>query len=112
VELVRWEGDETRPRLAERARIVLACAEGVPNSVVAAGLGWTTMTVAKWRRRFAEAGLDGLADATRSGRPKDELVLTDTERAKLTRWSRRAKSTQALALRWKIVLGLCAGMVQ
>ena len=44
----------------------------------------------------------------RSGRPKAELVLTNDERAQLLRWSRRAKSAQALALRSKIVLA-CAG---
>jgi len=36
-----------------------------------------------------------------------ELVLTDEERATLSRWSRRAKSSQALALRCRIVLA-CA----
>ena len=36
-----------------------------------------------------------------------ELVLTDEERETLERWSRRAKSSQALALRCRIVLG-CA----
>jgi len=41
-------------------------------------------------------------------RPKAELVLSDTERETLVRWSRRAKSAQALALRCRIVLA-CAG---
>ena len=44
----------------------------------------------------------------RTGRPKTELTLTEDERAQLVRWSRRAKSSQALALRSKIVLA-CAG---
>jgi len=43
----------------------------------------------------------------RTGRPKAELVLTDAEREQLTRWSRRAKSSQALASRSRIVLA-CA----
>ncbi|MFF0658411.1 IS630 family transposase [Micromonospora tulbaghiae] len=43
----------------------------------------------------------------RTGRPRAELVLTDEERATLLRWSRRAKSSQALALRCRIVLA-CA----
>ena len=43
----------------------------------------------------------------KTGRPKAELVLTDEERATLVRWSRRAKSSQALALRCRIVLA-CA----
>ena len=44
----------------------------------------------------------------RTGRPKTELVLTDDEHDQLTRWSRRAKSSQSLALRSRIVLA-CAG---
>ena len=43
----------------------------------------------------------------RTGRPKAELVLTDEERATLLRWAQRAKSSQALALRCRIVLA-CA----
>ena len=45
----------------------------------------------------------------RTGRPRAELTLTDNEREQLVRWSRRAKSTQALALRSKIVLGCADG---
>ena len=45
----------------------------------------------------------------RTGRPKTELVLADDEREQLVRWSRRAKSSQALALRSKIVLACAEG---
>ncbi|MGH3925101.1 MAG: IS630 family transposase, partial [Pseudonocardiaceae bacterium] len=45
----------------------------------------------------------------RTGRPKAVLMLTDDERAQLLRWSRRAKSAQALALRSRIVLGCADG---
>ncbi len=44
----------------------------------------------------------------RTGRPKAELALSTEEREQLVRWSRRAKTAQALALRSKIVLA-CAG---
>ena len=95
--------------MAVRAKIVLACAEpGVIYERVAADLGVTTMTVGAWRKRFARARCDGLVDVRRPGRPKAELVVTDAEREQLTRWSRRAKTSQALALRSKIVLA-CAG---
>ena len=108
-ELVRWlEGG--LPWRAERARIVLACAEpGSGVARVAAELGSTRMTVRKWRRRFAEEGLAGLADHDRPGRPVAQLVLTDEERDQLTRWARRAKTSQALALRAKIVLACAEG---
>src|SRR5674476_310249 len=45
----------------------------------------------------------------RTGRPKTELTLTEQEGEQLVRWSRRAKSSQALALRSKIVLACAKG---
>lgn len=45
----------------------------------------------------------------RTGRPKTELILTADEREQLTRWARRPKSSQALALRSKIVLTCADG---
>src|ERR1700724_16038 len=72
---------------------------------VAAELGSTRMTVRKWRRRFAGEGLAGLADHDRPGRPVAQLVLTGEERDQLTRWARRAKSSQALAVRGEIRVG-------
>jgi len=47
--------------------------------------------------------------ATR-GRPRAELVLSNEERTTLQRWSRRAKSSQALALRCRIVLACAEGL--
>jgi transposase len=100
-----------KPRLAERARIVLACAEPPAggNSGVAAGLGLATDTVRKWRERFARDGIAGLADGARPGRPKAGLVLTDAERDQLRLWARRGKTSQVLALRAKIVLACAEG---
>jgi transposase/transcriptional regulator with XRE-family HTH domain len=46
----------------------------------------------------------------RTGRPKTVLVLTDGERDQLVRWSRRRKSSQALALRSRIVLACADGL--
>jgi hypothetical protein len=98
------------PRLAERARMVLACADSrAGNSGVAAELRLSVETVRKWRTRFTEAGRGGLADGARPGRPKAGLVLTDAERDQLTRWARRAKTSQVLALRAKIALACADG---
>lgn len=109
-QLVGWSKGGSS-RLAVRARIVLACAEpGVVYAQVAAELGVTTMTVAKWRGRFGQSRLAGLTDSERPGRPKAGLALTDAERDQLVQWSRRAKSAQALALRSKIVLACAEGM--
>ena len=61
-----------------RARIVLAAAAGSTNAAIAAQMGVHVDTVRKWRRRFAAAGLAGLKDAPRSGRPP---VFTAADRA-------------------------------
>src|SRR3989440_10810175 len=97
-QLVGWSRESSR--LAVRARIVLRCAEsGVVYEQVAADLGVSRVTVHGWRRRFTEAGLAGLADGERSGRPKADLVLTDGEREQLVRWSRRGEGARGGVVR-------------
>jgi transposase len=56
-------------RMVERARIVLAAAEGVKGVEIAERVGCSEPTVVKWRGRYAEKGMDGLRDAPRSGAP-------------------------------------------
>jgi len=90
---------------------VLACAEpGSTNAQVAEALRVSRPTVSDWRRRFAEQGLAGLEERERPGRPKAGLELTGEERDQLTRWARRAKSAQALAVRARIVLACADGL--
>jgi transposase len=96
-------------RRAERARIVLACAEGMSNAGAAQALGVAVKSVSKWRRSFAAERIAGLEDAARIGRPKAVLVLSETERVQLMRWARRAKTAQFLAMRAKIVLACAEG---
>jgi transposase len=107
-ELVRRARGPGRWR-ADRARIILACAEGVSNAAAAQALGVAVKSVSKWRRQFAADRLAGLEDAAPVGRRKAELVLTEAERAQLVRWARRAKTAQFLALRAKIVLRCAEG---
>ncbi len=73
---------KTERRMAFRAQLVLALGEGLSNAAVAARLGTRPATaglgaacalipaVSKWRGRFAQAGLSGLTDAPRSGKPR------------------------------------------
>lgn len=68
---------KTAQAAALRARIVLACADGMENIAVAEQLGLTKQTVGKWRSRFVEFRQEGLLDAPRSGAPRtidDERV--------------------------------------
>jgi len=85
-------------RLASRARIVLACAEGLDNKTVAARLHVNIVTVGKWRKRFVESRLEGLNDEPRPGAPRKTLdaqveqVVTKTLEEKpkaATHWSTR-----------------------
>ena len=88
----------TAPHLARRARIILACAEGHDNKVVAKRLRMSQTTVCKWRGRFVRERLDGLYDEPRPGAPRqisDEQIeqvivrtLEETPRG-ATHWSSR-----------------------
>ena len=103
--LAQWARRPKSPQsLALRSKIVLACAAGKTNQAVAAELSCSDATVGKWRNRFVEKRLKGLADEHRSGVPRtvtDDhveavIVKTLTEKPKdATHWSTRslAKAT-------------------
>jgi transposase len=56
-------------RLVERARIVQLALEGLAAPRIAARVGVGEATARQWIRRFNAAGLAGLDDAPRAGRP-------------------------------------------
>jgi transposase len=71
-------------RLAERARIVLACLRGQRNDEIAREMGIRPNTVGQWRRRFAASGIAGLHDRPRPGQPiKYGVQLRDRVLAQL-----------------------------
>ena len=106
-QLQRWaRRAKSAQSLALRSRIVLACAEGADNKSVAAQLGCAQATVGKWRRRFVELRLEGLADEPRPGRPpsvaigqvEDVIVATlESTPRNATHWS-RAKMAERTGL--------------
>jgi transposase len=70
IELQRLADSRTgEVRMAERAKIVLGCLDGRQNKEIAADLSTLPGTVGRWRQRFLAAGLAGLRDAPRSGKP-------------------------------------------
>jgi transposase len=83
--LLGWTRRHTMPQaMVLRARIVLACAEGKSNTDVARELRAGRLVVGRWRKRFLDERLEGLADRPRSGAPRTVLD-TDVERVvKLT----------------------------
>ena len=99
VELGRLVRSRTTPQaVANRVRAVLLAAEGLENKTIAERLTMGVNGVARWRRRFAEGGLDGLLhDRPRAGRPRSipeskrsEVVrkVTQETPAGRTHWSR------------------------
>ena len=66
-------------RLCERAQGILLSAEGKPLTAISAATGLSPQAASKWRRRYLEAGLDGLADLPRSGRPARILYIRDRD---------------------------------
>jgi DNA-binding CsgD family transcriptional regulator len=67
--LERWaRRAKSSQALAERCRIVLACAEGASNIEVARRLGVSRPTVTKWRSRFVARRLEAWPMSLARGR--------------------------------------------
>jgi transposase len=87
---------------AQRARIVLLAAEGLPNAEIARRVGMSRPTVIQWRNRYAAGGIAALDDLDRSGRPPvidDAAVVIATLQAPpqslgVTHWSARLLASQ------------------
>lgn len=92
------------PDVARRARIVLACADGVDNKTVAKRLRMSQTTICKWRSRFLSDRLDGLHDEPRPGAPRqitdeqvEQIVIRtlETMPRAATQWSTREMAKAA-----------------
>jgi transposase len=102
--LERWARRPKSPHsLAQRSRIILACADGLANNQAALKVGVHLATVGKWRKRFIERGLDGLVDEPRPGAPRritddkvEEVVVKTLESKPVnaTHWSTRDLAKQ------------------
>jgi transposase len=103
-QLEAWTRRRTSAQaLAQRSRVVLAAAEGLSNTEIAARLGVHRNMAAKWRRRFAEHRLDGLTDDPRPGQPRkitdaqvEEVVVRtlETTPRDATHWSTRSMARE------------------
>ncbi len=96
--LLGWtRASSGRAGLAQRARIVLLAADGLGTGQLVDRVGVSKPTVIAWKRRYAEEGLDGLADRPKPGRPPgiDEAQIVvrtlekPPERLGVTHWSSR-----------------------
>jgi transposase len=86
-----------RAGLAQRARIVLLASEGLRNAEIADRVGVSRPTVNVWRSRYVDAGMAGLVDVDRPGRPTtvdQRKIIAETlrpppARLGVTHWSSR-----------------------
>ena len=86
-----------RAGLAQRARIVLLASEGMLNADIAERVGVSRPTVNRWRARYADAGVPGLVDEDRPGRPRTidqrqivaETLVPPPASLGVTHWSSR-----------------------
>lgn len=85
-------------RDVQRAQIILLASEGESNSSISQRTGAHRNQVIAWRKRYEEAGVPGLEDQERSGRPKEisakeiqKVVNTVCRKPArgLSRWSAR-----------------------
>lgn len=81
-----WARSRTLPqRMAERARVLLASAEGTPVYQVSAQCGVSIPTVRKWLSRYEAEGLAAMErDRPRSGRPKQISTELEAEIVRMT----------------------------
>jgi transposase len=105
----RARSERAAHREVLRAQIVLAAADGASNAQIARRVGVCEDTVRKWRARFWQQGLAGLADRPRPGRqrtfPKTAEVevkalacqLPAETGVPLTRWSYNELAAEAVS---------------
>jgi len=102
-QLEAWARRRTSAQaVAQRSRIVLAAAEGLTTTEIAARLRITRAMAAKWRSRFVQVRLEGLLDEPRPGRPRsisdaqvEEVIVRtlETTPPDATHWSTRSMAS-------------------
>ncbi|MCE5217845.1 helix-turn-helix domain-containing protein [bacterium] len=90
---------QTAPQKVLRSRILMFAAEGLSNALIAAHLHCGRATVVRWRGRFAQSGLAGLADEPRPGRPRSCFPAAAHAQRRQLREPGRSRR-QSPALRW------------
>ena len=75
--------------LARRARIILACADGLTNTAVARRLRVAPGTVGKWRHRFVEAAGRWAARRAPAGHPAPHHRRAGRSGDRAARWKPR-----------------------
>src|SRR5256714_10126089 len=95
-----------RADVAQRARAMLLLADGTSYAEITATVGWSSATIAKWKRRFEAERLAGMWGRHQGSKPR---LRTPQMEARILNWTRKAPpsgatqwSTRSLAKHLKI----------
>jgi putative transposase len=88
-------------RVSERVHFVLLSDQGKTVPEIACLFGYSAETVYTWLQRYEQAGVEGLIDQPRSGRPKSEPYLTAIVQAQA---SQSPRCFGYLAACWTVAL--------
>jgi len=81
-----------RADVAHRARAVLLLATGTSYAEITATVGWSSATIAKWKRRFEADRLAGLWGRHKGSKPR---LRTPQLEARVLNWTRKAPPSGA-----------------
>ena len=111
-ELESWiRSGKKQQRHVLRAKIVLACSQGLSVTTISKEQNVSRPTVGKWINRFAQQRIKGLVDAPRSGQPKKLSTEKVQEILRLTvnhvpkggtHWSIRTMAKYANVTYWQV----------
>lgn len=103
--------DSLVQRLGQRAKILLLLADGLTPKDISDQLQISAPVVFKWRKRYLEAGIEGLNDLPRSGQPRKlstqkmkEILTLTTQHVprEATHWSVRLMAKYAAVTAWQV----------
>jgi transposase len=98
--------------LVQRARLILALADGASYTDLTARWGVAATSISRWKRRFTARGLVGLQDAPRSGRPDRLAPAVEARILALTQHAPPAPLTQWSVRRMAARVGVSPATVQ
>ncbi len=102
-ELSKWARSRTLPAGdVLRARLILALAEGESYRQIMSSLRTTAPTISRWKQRFEQDGIDGLAPRHKGSQPRVADAAVQARIARKTQHkSRRMEARIGRAARWR-----------
>jgi transposase len=112
-ELTRWAQSRSLPAGdVFRARLILALADGKSYSEIETELSTTRPTIARWKARFEESGIDGLEPQHKGSRPRSITPAVQARVLRKTQQKPADGSTHWSCRKMAAALGVSKSTVQ